>query len=141
MWVTTRAKNSSGFTVAVPAVGPSVLSVAVGHLIHPRVIRQPLHRDRVPGAVARQSEGKGALVLGHPDAGVDMKARVGPLEHARGLVFLEQAAADEEPEHGSPERLREGRGVMPRPPGPTHEGPVRPEPAIGDDQVEMGMPV
>jgi hypothetical protein len=30
---------------------------------------------------------------------------------------------------------------VPWPPRPAHEGPVRPEPAIGDDQVEMGMPI
>ncbi len=124
-----------------PGRGPVGRVGPVDDLIQPRVIRQPLHRDGVAGAVAGQPEGEGAIVLGHPDAGVDMKARVGPLEHARGLVLREEAAAHEEPEYRPPERFRQPGGVMSRSPRPAHEGPVGPEPAIGDNQVEMGMPM
>jgi hypothetical protein len=38
-------------------------------------------------------------------------------------------------------RVRLAYQVMARPPRPAHEGPDGPEPAIGDDQVDMGMPV
>jgi hypothetical protein len=72
---------------------------------------------------------------------MDLKPRVGPLEHPLGLVVVEEAAAHEEPKHGPPEGLRERGGVMPRPPRPAHEGPIGPEAPIGDDQLEMRMPV
>jgi hypothetical protein len=72
---------------------------------------------------------------------MDLKARVGPLEHALGLVFLEEATAHEEPEDRAAERFGQGGGVMGGPPRPAHEGPLGPEAALGDDEVEMGMPV
>ena len=72
---------------------------------------------------------------------MDVEARVGPLEHPLGLVFVKEAAAHEEPEHGAAERLGQRDGVVARPPRPAHEGPVGPEAAIGDDQVEMVVPV
>ena len=61
-----------------------------------------------------------------------------PREHPRGLILVEQGQAHEEPEHGAAERFRQPRGVMDR---PRDERPVRPEPAVGDEQVQMRMPV
>jgi len=57
------------------------------------------------------------------------------------LVFVEAAAADEEPEHGAAKGLSQVGGVVPRPARPAHEGPIGAEAAIGDAEVEMGMPV
>jgi hypothetical protein len=64
-----------------------------------------------------------------------------PLEHPPGLVFVEEAAAHEEPQHRATKRLGQRNGVMARLPRPAHEGPVGPEPAVGDEEVEMGVPV
>ena len=72
---------------------------------------------------------------------MDLESRVGSLEHPLGLVFVKKTPAHEEPEHRAAERLGQLDGVVARPAGPAHEGPVGPEAAIGDDQVEMGVPV
>ena len=39
------------------------------------------------------------------------------------------------------EGLAQGGAVIGRPAGPAHEGAVGPETAVGDDEMEMGMPV
>jgi hypothetical protein len=72
---------------------------------------------------------------------MDLEPRVGPLEHPLGLLFVKKAAAHEEPKDGAAEGFGQVGGVMPRPARPAHEGPVGSEAAIGDDQVEMGVPV
>ena len=79
-----------------------------------------------------------AIVLGDPHRRVHVKAGVRPGEHLRRLVLVEQLQADKEPERRPAERLGQPRGVVHR---PRHEGPIRPEPAIGDQQVQMRMPV
>jgi hypothetical protein len=47
---------------------------------------------------------------------MDLKARVGPLEHPLGLLRVEEAAAHEEPQHRAAERLGQRDGVMCGPP-------------------------
>jgi len=51
------------------------------------------------------------------------------------------AAADEEPEHGAAKGFAQGGAVIGRPAGPAQEGAVGPEAAVGDDEMQMGMPV
>jgi len=82
--------------------------------------------------IAVGPEGKGAIVLGHPHAGMDLEPRVGPLEHPLGLVFVQETPEHEEPRHRAAERLGQGGGVVARPPRPAHEGPVGPEAAVRD---------
>ena len=105
MWVTRRARNSTGSTVAVPAAGPIGLVGTVGHLLRRGIVAHPLQRNRISGAIAGQAQSEGAIVFGHPHTGMNVKARVGPLEHPLGLVFVEEAPADEEPEDRAAERL------------------------------------
>ena len=95
----------------------------------------------VAGAVAREAKRERTVILADPDAGMDVEARVGPLEHPLSLILVEEAAADEEPEHGAAKGLAQGGAVIGRPAGPAHEGAVGPESAVGDDEVEMGKPV
>ena len=59
-------------------------------------------------------------------------------EHAGGLVLVEEIKAYEEPEHGAAERFRQPRRVVHR---RRHQRPVGPEPAVGDEEVEVRMPV
>jgi len=54
------------------------------------------------------------------------------------LGLVEELEADEEPEHGTPERLRQPRRVVDR---PRDEGPVWPKAAVGHEPVQMRMPV
>ncbi len=61
-----------------------------------------------------------------------------PGQHADGLVLVEEFAADEEPEHSAPERLGQARRVVF---GPRHKGPIWAEPAVGDEEVQVRMPV
>jgi len=41
-----------------------------------RIVGHPLQRDGVPSTIARQPQGEGAVVPGHPRAGMDVEARV-----------------------------------------------------------------
>jgi hypothetical protein len=54
------------------------------------------------------------------------------------LGQVEELEAHEEPEHGAAKRLGQPRRVMDR---PRHERAVGPEPAVGDEQMQVGMPV
>ncbi len=128
----TRARNSSGSTVSVPAVGP------VRRGLGGAVVGQPLQRDGMPGAVAREAGGERAIVHGDPHGGVHVEPGMRPREHTRGLVFVEQRQAHEEPKHGATERLGQARGVVHR---PRHDGPVWPEAAVGDEEVQVRMSV
>jgi len=47
----------------------------------------------------------------------------------------------EEREYAAAEGLAQGGAVVCRPAGPAHEGAVGPEAAVGDDEMQMGMPV
>ena len=49
-------------------------------------------------------------------------------------VLVEEHEAHEQPEHGAAERLGQPARVMRR---PRDEGPIRPEPAVGDEQVPV----
>ncbi len=69
---------------------------------------------------------------------MDVNPRVRPGEHAGGLVLVEELQADEQPEHGAAERLRQSRGLVG---GPGYDGPVGPAAAVGDEQMQMRMPV
>ena len=92
---------------------------------------------RVPAAVAGLAERGGAVVVAHPDAGMDVEARVGPPRHPHGLILVEEAAAHEEPQHGAAEGLAEGGAVVSGPARPAHEGAIGPEANVGHE--EMGM--
>ncbi len=61
-----------------------------------------------------------------------------PGEHAGGLVFIEQLQAHEQAEHGAAERLGQARRVVG---GPGDEGAIRPEAAVGHEEVQVRMPV
>jgi len=136
MWTSTRAKNSSGSTFARRrAVG---LVRPIGHDLGGPVVREPLQRDGIPRAVARESGRERAVVLRDPDGRVHVESGVQPGQHAHGLVFVEERKAHEQPEHGAVERLRQPRRVVHR---PRDEGPVGPEPAVRDEQVQVRMPV
>jgi hypothetical protein len=102
------------------------------------VVGEPLQCDGIPGAVAREAGGERAIVLGDPNGRVHVESGVRPGEHARGLVFVEESEADEKPEHRAPERLGQARRVVG---GPRDERPVWPEAAVGDEQVQVRMPV
>ena len=84
-------------------------------------------RDRPPGP-------QGVL----PDGGVDAESGARPRQHAGGLVLVEQIQVDEEPEHGTAKRFGHTGRVVGR---PRDERPVRPEAAVGDEQVPVRRPV
>jgi len=67
-----------------------------------------------------------------------MEPRVRPGEHAGGLLLIKQLEAHEAPEHRAAERLGQARRVVS---GPRHKGPVGPKAAVGDEQMEVRMPV
>ena len=67
-----------------------------------------------------------------------MEPRVRPGEHAGGLLLVEEIKADKEPEHRAAERFRQPRGIVG---GPGDERPVGPKAAVGDEQMEVRMPV
>jgi len=50
------------------------------------------------------------------------------------LVFVEERQAHEQAEHGAAERLDQPGGVMH---WPRHKRPIRPEPAVGDKEVQV----
>jgi len=118
--------------------GPVGLVGAVAHLALGRIVLQAFERHGIAGAVAREAERKGDVTVGHEHGVVHTEARVGPGEHRRGVLALEQAPAHEEPEHGAAERLRE-LGPVVR--GPRHEGAVGPEAAAGGNQMNVRVPV
>ena len=104
----------------------------------PNVDVDTFQRDGIAGAAAREARRERAIVLGDPDGGVHVEAGVRPRKHPGGLFLVEECEAYEEPEHGATERLGQSCGVAG---GPTHKGPVRPEPAVGDERVQVWMPV
>jgi hypothetical protein len=69
---------------------------------------------------------------------MDMEPRVRPGEHARGLALVEQRQPHEQPQHGAAKCLGQPRGLVHR---SRHEGPVRPEAAVRDEEVPVRMPV
>ena len=125
-------RNSSGSTVSVPAVGP------VRHGLRGAVVGEPIQRHGIPRAVPGEPRRERAIVLGHPDGRVHVEPRVRSDKHTSGLTIVEEFEPDEVPEHRAADRLRQARGIV-QP--PRHECPVRPEPAAGDEEVPMRMPV
>jgi len=79
-----------------------------------------------------------AIVLGNSCRRVHVEAGVRPCQHPGGLLLIEQLEAHEEPEHGTAEGLGQSCGVVG---GPSDEGAVRPEPAVGREEVQVRMPV
>jgi hypothetical protein len=63
---------------------------------------------------------------------------VRPGEHALRCLDIHELTFDEQLEHSTAERLGERGDIMQRQPD---ERTVGPEPAIGDEQVEVEMPV
>lgn len=111
---------------------------AIGDGLGRPVVGQSFQGDGIPCAVPREAGREGPIVLGDPDGRVHVEARVRPGEHPGGLVLVEELQPHEQPEDGAAQRFREAPGVMDR---PRHERPVRPEPALGDQEVQGGMPV
>ncbi len=73
-----------------PRRRPLGLVGVVGHGLGGPVIREPLQRDRIPGAVAREPAGEGAVILGHPhrrirktSRSLSRGSRSNPHEHHR----------------------------------------------------------
>jgi len=66
------------------------------------------------------------------------EARVRPREPPGGLLLVEEVRPLEQPQHGAAERLGQARRVMHR---PRDERPVGPEAAVGDEEMEVRMPV
>ena len=81
------------------------------------VVRQPLHGDRMPRAVAREAGRDRAIVLRDPDGGVHVEPGVRPRQHPGGLILVEAVEAHEHAEHGAAERLRQPGGIVR---GPRH---------------------
>ena len=67
-----------------------------------------------------------------------MEPRVRPREHARGLLRIEARQPHEQPEHGAAECLGQAGRVMGR---PRDERPVGAEATVGDEQMQVRMPV
>jgi len=110
----------------------------VRHRLGGAVVGQPLQFDGIPGTVAREAAGKRAIVLGDPDAGVHVEPVMLPRQHARGLVLVEQLQPHEQPQHGAAKRLGQTSGLAH---WPRHEGTIWPEPAVGDEEMQVRMPV
>jgi hypothetical protein len=102
------------------------------------VVGQPLQRHGVPCAVPREPGREDPIVLRHPHGRMHVKPGVRPRKHAGGLGQVEELEVHEEPEHGAAKRLGQPRHVMHR---PRDERPVGPEPAVGDEEMQVGMPV
>ena len=98
---------------------------------------QPLERHRVPGAVAGQTGGQRPILRRHPHPAVPVNPECGRASMA-GARFLQQPPAHEPPEHRAAERFGQGGDVVQR---QGHEAAVRPEAAIGHQQMEMRVPV
>ena len=133
MCTSTRARNASGSTVSLPAVGASDVS-DLRHRLGGSVVGQPLQRDGIPRTIPGEPSGKRPVLLGHPDGRVHVEPRVRPGEYASGLVLFEEIKADEEAEYGTAKRLGQACRVVR---GPRHESPIRPEAAVGDEQVPV----
>jgi hypothetical protein len=67
-----------------------------------------------------------------------MKPRARRLEHRLRLILVEEVPLDEEPEHGTAEGFGEPRSVVR---GPPDEGAIGAEAAVGDDQMQVRIPV
>lgn len=61
-----------------------------------------------------------------------------PREHPGGLVLIEELQPHEQAEDGAAKGLGHPCRVVDR---PRHERPVGPEPAVGDEETEVRMPV
>lgn len=59
-------------------------------------------------------------------------------QHALGLVFVGDSEPHEHPQHGAAKRPGQPRDILHR---PRHEGPVRPAPAVGDEEGQVRTPV
>ena len=121
-----------------PRRGAARLVRPIGDRAGGEPVRQPAKRHRVPGAVAGQPGGERPILGWDPHAVVHVKARVRPGEHALGGVAVHQLALHQHAEHRAAERFGHRRHVVQR---QRHERAVRPEAAVGDQQMEMGVPV
>jgi len=111
--------------------------VSGGHAEGPRI--------RVPGRVGYRIVDRALLRVSQNIragravrlASAAVSATQCPWRSAKGR----SAAADEEQEHGAAKDLAQGGAIVGRPARPAHESAVGPETAVGDDEMEMGMPV
>ena len=111
---------------------------AIRHGLRASVVGQPLQRDGIPRAVAREPGGERAIVFRYPDGAVHVKPGVRPGQHAGGLLLVEEFQPHEQPEHGAAKRFGQTRRVMDR---PRDERPVGPEATVGHQEMEVRMPV
>ena len=59
-------------------------------------------------------------------------------KHLGGLIHVEEIQTHDQSKKGTAERLGQPRGVVR---GPCHESPVGAEAAVGDQDVQVRMPV
>jgi hypothetical protein len=67
-----------------------------------------------------------------------MESRVRPGEHALSRLDIQELTLDEHLEYRAAERFGQGRDIVQRQPD---EGTIGPEAAVGDQHMEVGMPV
>jgi len=87
-----------------PGSGPVGLVGAIGELLGGGVVGAAVEGQRVAGAVAREAEREGTFILADPDAGMNVEARLGPLEHRLGLAIQSPGCAmvrPSQPPYGS----------------------------------------
>ena len=99
---------------------------------------QALECDGRSGGVACELEDAGSIIGFEPDGVMDVEARVGPVEHGVDGVVGEELAACEGAEQGAAKGLGQDVVLME---AEVQEGAVGPEEAVGDQEVEMRMPV
>ena len=108
------------------------------HLVAGGQVLELWRGDGGAGSVAGQLQEAERVVGFEADAVVDVEAGVGPGEHGAGVVLAQEIAPDELSQHGSTESLREDVDLVV---AEVQEGAVGSEGAVGDDEVQMGVPV
>jgi hypothetical protein len=102
------------------------------HLLFAGVVVQPVERDGGAGGVASELEDAAGVVGFQPHRMVDVKSRVGPLQHRVGLVIRMQIQPHELAEDTAPKCLREDFDLVVA---------QRQEGAVGHQAVQVRMPV
>jgi len=113
-------------------VGDDADAAFLGIVVH------ALERDGCPCGVARELQDAGRVVSFEPHGVMDVKPRVGPREHGRGLLPGEQVGARELTQNGAPKGLGKPLDLVE---SEMDEGAVVSKDAIGDQEMKVRMPV
>ncbi len=124
--------------VSLPDGGTRGLVGVEGHRGVIWLILQPAQRHGVSGAVPGQPDGELAIVGGNPHPVMHVKSRVRPGEHAVRRLDIHEFPAHEQTQHCPSKGLGACCDIVQR---QRHEGAVRPEPAIGNQQIAVRVPV